>query len=71
MLLDTWNVIKCEWNKFWEEFDWFLQLYLVVALYQKTKLFKENFKDSLNESPTNLENGREFVFTDWTWKESF
>ena len=25
--------------------------------------FKENFKDSLNESPTNLENGREFVFT--------
>ena len=38
VLLDsTWKLIECEWNKFWEGFGWFLQMYL-VALYQKTKL---------------------------------
>ena len=37
VLLDTWKSLKCEQNKFWEGFGWFLQMYL-AALYQKTKL---------------------------------
>ena len=37
VLLDTWKLIECDQNKFWEAFGWFLQIYL-VALYQETKL---------------------------------
>ena len=37
VLLDTWKLIECEQNKFWEAFGRFLQMYL-VALYQETKL---------------------------------
>ena len=37
VLLDTWMLIECELNKFWEGFGWFLQMY-IVALYEKTKV---------------------------------
>ena len=48
-------------NRFGEEYGKGLQLQNVH--YYLSLLFKEIFKDSLNEGPTNLENGREFVFT--------
>ena len=37
VLLDTWKLVECEQNRFWEGFGWFLQMYL-VALCQKIKL---------------------------------